>query len=406
VGVETGPGSSGAKMKKQIAILSIIAWCTHTAFAQTPNLEGAQIENERAQLEKRKRQLEAELRKINGALSISKKPAASSPQLVGRNAAADAAREFSPRDLEKKHAGQSFYVRRDPIDAFYYLYPAVPLDGKGASISFTDDILNSSRSLTVQGYTSWVMFRQFFYPDVTPGGPIALTGVAAAPFVYANGTRSEPMKPTEKSALQFGFDAQAEFAAGGLFSLQNVGVKPYYQTDFRGLASITGVSALWEPYKENWNLGGRYDVAAPKLLGILWRVIGEANFVHVETPGLSNFTAKNDYAFVGGTLQLRTILFENMSSVGPLLCGNIYATSSINYFGNAAGGKPIHDFQAEVGYTLSSQATPSNRLCREAPVDASTIPGKTSISLAYSNGTDKSTLEKREKYLLQLNYQY
>jgi hypothetical protein len=311
---------------------------------------------------------------------------------------------FSPADLEKKHPAQSWFLRRDPIDmaAFQYLYPTQPLDGKGASFSFTEDLLAHSRVASIQAFSSYVVGRYFFEGDRSPTGPLALSAMAIAPYLWLNGTLTDPRRPSERSALQTGLDAQFEFWRGGLFSLQDVGIRPYAQTDFRGEGRIAGLQGLWEPYKEQWNLGARFDMRDPKLLGVLWRVIGEADSVYVDRPGLSDFSARTAYAWLGGTLQVRTVLFENMTSVPEWLCGRVFINGSTNYFWDAHSGKSINDNEASIGYNFAPSS--SNIVCGAGAKHGPQL--RPSVSFVYNNGTDKSTLEKREQYKVVLGVQF
>jgi len=315
---------------------------------------------------------------------------------------------FTPDDLAKLHGPkQNWYLRANPLElgSFALLYPNGGLGKDGASISFTNDLLNHARSTTIHTLAAYALP---IYEDPVPpsrGGPVKLTAIAAAPFVWLDGTLTDPRKPTERSSLQSGFDLQAEFAGGGLFSLQDFGLRPYWQTDFRGEGQIAGVQALWEPYKEQWHLGGRFDVAAPKLVGILWRVIGEFNGIHVDKPGLSDYAAHTNYAWLGGTLQVRAVLFENLATVPEWLCGRIVLNGSTNYFWDARSGKTVNDNEARVGYKLAP--SPSSAQCTAAAAARSDGPQlQPELSFVYNNGTDKITLEKREKYTISVSLQF
>jgi hypothetical protein len=311
---------------------------------------------------------------------------------------------FSPADLEKKHSAQNWFLRRDPIDmaAFQYLYPTQTLDGKGASFSFTEDLLARSRVANIQAFSSYVVGRYFFDNDRSPTGPLALSAMAVAPYLWLNGTLTDPRKASERSALQAGLDTQFEFWRGGLFSLQDLGIRPYAQTDFRGEGRIAGLQALWEPYKEQWNLGARYDMRIPKFIGVLWSLIGEVDSVYVDKPGLSDFSARTAYAWLGGTLQVRTVLFENMTSVPEWLCGRVFINGSASYFWDARSGKSINDNEASIGYNFAPSS--SNVACGTDPKQGPQL--KPSVSFVYNNGADKSTLERREQYKLVLGVQF
>ncbi len=308
---------------------------------------------------------------------------------------------FSPAALANKHPAQSFFLRRDPIDmaAFQYLNPTQPLDGKGASFSYTEDLLTRSRVASVQAFGSYVVARHFFDGDRSPTGPLSLSAIALAPYLWLNGTLTDPRRPSERSALQAGLDAQFEFWRGGLFNLQDLGIRPYVQTDFRGEGQIAGLQAVWEPYKEQWNLGARYDMRFPKLIGVLWRVIGEVDSIYVDKPGLSDFAARTAYAWLGGTLQVRTVLFENMTSVPEWLCGRVFANGSANYFWDARSGRSVTDTEAQVGYSFAPSS--SNVACATGAKHGPQL--MPSVSFVYNNGTDKSTLERREQYKVVLS---
>jgi ribosomal protein L29 len=361
--------------------------------------------------EKTDEQLKAEVAALQAELKRRRAKSKVSSAKPNNPAAAQvsAPADFTPAELEKKHAdlAQQFYLRSDPLDAFYYLYPAAPLDGKGASISYTDDIANKSQVVNTQAFASWVVARQYFGGSnvEAPQGLPELSAAAYAPYIMTNGKLTEPRNASERSALQLGLDSQYEFWGGGLFSLQNAGVRPYFQSDFRGIGRIEGAEFLWEPYKENINLGARYDVMAPKLVGFLWRVIGQGDVSHVDKAGLSDYVSGRTYSWLGGTVQTRMIFFENYNLVPDLLCGRIYANGSYKYFWDANSRQSVNDIEAELGYNLSDKPTPSTIGCRGS-TSGTTSLGKTSISIVYNKGTDRDTLEKREQYKLQLNYQY
>jgi hypothetical protein len=364
------------------------------------------------ELMKARQQIEAEIQKRKQVAGSRSLVIAHTQGTTRATQSAPSSEEIvSPADLQQKYKEQiqNLYVRSDPIDAFYYLYPLAPLDGRGASVSYTGDRRADTDTFTVRGFTSYVLARDFLEPqDRSPTGPLTLTGYAFAPFLFLNGTLREPRPRSERSALQAGLDTQFEFWRGGIFSTQNVGIRPYYQTDFRGFGDIAGVTALWEPYKLDWHLGGRADIAAPKFIGFYWRAVAEANIFHVGNAGLSNFEPDTTYSWLGGTLQLRSVFFENMPDVPSWLCGRVYGNASYERFWNASSSRDVEDFEAELGYILNSAPTPSNRACVASPgeFDPSKYRGKSSLSFVYNKGTDRSTLEKRDQFKVQLSFQY
>jgi hypothetical protein len=397
-------------MRATFILLSGIASLVLAALSQahgqsipaSPGVTGTGVTNATQSSKRQKRKPAIVAPGDAGASLSSTHPLAANAAAGANQAVTDP--KFSPADLEKKHPAQNWYLRRDPIDmaAFQYLYPTQTLDGKGASFSFTEDLLARSRIANIQAFSSYVVGRYFFDHDRSPTGPLALSAMAVAPYLWLNGTLTDPRKASERSALQAGLDTQLEFWRGGLFSLQDVGIRPYTQTDFRGEGRIVGAQAIWEPYKEQWNLGARYDMRDPKLVGVLWRVIGELDSVYVDKPGLSDFAARTAYAWLGGTLQVNTVLFENMTSVPEWLCGRVFINGSANYFWDARSGKSINDNQASIGYNFAPSS--SNVACA---TDAKWSPQlKPSVSFVYNNGTDKSTLERREQYKVVLGVQF
>lgn len=319
---------------------------------------------------------------------------------------------ISPEDLAKKHGGQRAFVRRDRLDAFYYLYPNAPVNAKGASVTFNDDFLGDTSKIAIQGFGSYVIVSNPVGDPIIIGdpslpevkAPLQLSYYAIAPFVYGQGSRSNPQGKAERSAFQLGVDAQFEFFGGGLFDLQNLGISPYYQTDFRGQANIFGAVALWEPYRLDWHLGGNKDVG-PEIVSLYWRAVAEADVFHVGEAGLTDYTSNTDVALLGGTISLNGVLFQNMPSVGPALCGRISFNAQYEQFWNAVDGSELHNFHTEVDYDLGGQPNYATVGCSDKPLPKGPH-SKTSLALSYDNGTDRHTLEERREIEMMLTYQY
>jgi hypothetical protein len=189
---------------------------------------------------------------------------------------------------------------------------------------------------------------------------------------------------------------QFRFGGAGLFDFQVLGVRPYYQTDLRSDANIQGVSVLYEPYKAiPFHLGARAVVPGePNLFAFYWRVMPEFNFFHVDNPGRTSYLPNRDYAYLGGTIQLRSVLFENM---GPSwLNSRFYLNGSFTQFWDlAAKGKEVHDIEAEAGYIIA----------KDVPIEGL---GRltTSVSLLYNKGVSRLTNDERDLYRVQLNVRY
>ena len=284
---------------------------------------------------------------------------------------------------------QNLFIRSDPLDglALPFDYPYL-MDGKGASISFSGNQITNTQTLNANAFLA------------LRGNPIKngdlLLGYGA--FTYVNGTLNNPPRlATERNALQAGVDLQAAYSGGDYSSLLVGGLRPYFQTDFRGYAQIGGFSLTFEPYRMNeLNLGGRAAalVTGPQYVSWYWRILPELNYFHVGDQGQTSFRPNRDYAFLGGTVQLRTLLFDG---IGPgWLSSRFYFNGSVTQFWNiAARGKEFHDSQIEFGYLIS----------KGQPIDPN-IPLVASISAVYNNGTNRLTFVKRDEYKVQLNLQY
>lgn len=311
-----------------------------------------------------------------------------------------------PHTLEgAKENNQRFFLRREAIDAAYYLYPLRgALDTKGAALTVTRDDLAGSTAVAVQAFSSYVALRPELPPPPRPVSGAAdlpvLSGYAAAPFIYANGQLGEPRKASERSALQFGIDNQIEFA-GGLFPLQTLRVTPYGQTDFRGLASIGGISSTYEPYLPGMRLGGNPNLG-PQLVGYYFRAIGEADVFRVDNAGLTDFLPRTSYAYVGGTVQFNATLFQNMPEMKEL-CGRVHFSAQYQYYRDVANNLDLRNFHTEASVDLGGKPSRFCLLDGEKYVEA---PGAMAVALTYDQGTDKTTLVDAKKYQLQLTLKY
>ncbi len=392
-------------------VMSVAASCigmtARAASADTVDAEIAELEFQKQQIQNK---IDA-LKKKNEIAEADKIADADLPEYTAAARDAGCAVDdvpciFRANDLEYQ---QRLYVRANKLDSFYYLYPQY--DGfsaaKGASVSVNGDPEDETLAVTLNGMVSYVFRHEFEADRNEPDDALSIPIMAIAPFVYANGKLQDPQAPSEKSALQVGLDAQLELYGGGLFTTQNFGFSPYWQTDLRGEGSIGGLQFLWEPYKPSIYLGARHNVGSAKLVGFHWRAVGEADLKFVDEAGLSIYSDNTNYAFLGGTVSAHAVLFENMPEVGTALCGRIHLDASYSYFWEADAGKAYDDFEAGVSYDLGADS-PHSFACKEKPNPnvAPTTKGVTSISLTYNTGTDKDTLEDRSQYALALRYKF
>jgi hypothetical protein len=393
------------------ATAACLLFGTSNAAAQRSDGERPLDETERAELLR----LRAEVRKLRH-----EKTRTTTPKVQGANAKVATATvprasdpypfAVDPKTLEEKYQTQAFFLRREAIDAAYYLYPlAFALDTKGAALTYTRDELAKSTALAVQGFASYVLWRPDLPNPPIEGDPslpqvrssLGLSGYAAAPFVYANGTIAEPFRASERSALRAGIDNQFELSGGGIFPLQTLRFTPYGQTDFRGKAGIGGFSGTYEPYLPRVHWGVNPDLG-PQWIGFYFRTVAEANVFRVANAGLTNYASNTTYSFLGGTAQLNATLFQNMPEFGAL-CGRIHLNAQYQYFWNAANNTDLKNFHAEASLDLGGKPT---RFCAAPGQNVTADPGKIALAVTYDDGTDKTTFLKSKKYQVQLTLQY
>lgn len=294
-----------------------------------------------------------------------------------------------PRPSVPLPTTQYLFIRSDPLDGLVLPLPQPFLmDGKGASATFSSNQLTNQQSLAINSYVA-------VRGDRIDSGN---TSFGYATFVYANGSLANPQKPTsERNALQAGLDFQLAQSSDDLQFTILAGVRPYYQTDFRGYAQIAGLSAVAEPYvSESLHLGGRPSrvIEGPQYVAWYWRLLPEFNYFHVDDPGRTSFRRDTDYTFLGGTVQLRTLLFDG---IGPSwLSSRFYANGSVTQFWDLSNSsRGLHDAQAEFGYIIA----------KGFPIETG-IPLTATISAVYNNGVNRLTFVKRDEYKIQLNLQY
>ncbi|MGY4480127.1 hypothetical protein [Bradyrhizobium sp. USDA 3364] len=299
-------------------------------------------------------------------------------------------------------------MRQDQYDQVSYIFPYEGYQVlQGASFSYTDDFKAKSQSVSVKAFAGYSAYNWEATRAETGcasnRGPGFLARYGFGPFLQANGTLSEPMSASERSALRAGFDAEAYFCDTAVFQQQDFQFLPYAQTDFRGKGTIGGFDALWEPYfvNDGINLGGRLDVLSPKTVGYYFRLLGEANVFRVNDAGLTNFLPHTNYALIGGNAELRAVLFENDPSVGAALCGTVSFIGSAKYLWDAVSQKPINQFGAEIDYRLGGKSA-STANCPNPSIGN----GSTSVALSYNKGTDPMTFVKQDVYRASLKFAY
>lgn len=331
-----------------------------------------------------------------------------------------------PADYEKVRAADATrspistqpYVRRNAFEAFTFLFPySKPASAQGgASVQLTRDNLAHSTSLDLNAFLAYAIRINLDDLRSTSDAAdvrnqIRFSEAAFAPFASFRGTLKDPKTTKERTAAQVGLDSQFLLEGGPDKSFYSTfRLLPYYQTDYRGVGSIEGFSAQWEPYIPGIHLGTT-DIGRTggQVIAYWFRAVPEVNFVHVGDAGYSNFQSNRDYAFLGATLQANAVLFENYQNVPEFLCGRISFAVSYAAFWESIRNKQVDDFGAAAAYDITK--TKFNARCT-APQDqgestAKSEPDlKTALTFTYNRGTDKNTLERRSKYVAGLTFQY
>jgi hypothetical protein len=305
----------------------------------------------------------------------------------------------SPAAATPQNASDPFFiVRQDQYD--HISVAQKDLLGKiiqGASVSYTDDQQGKTQSGSMNGFIAYSAYN-WASPDSQlkcgqKAAPAFISNYGIGPFIFADGTYLQPTSPKEKSALRFGFDSDV-YLCNSVFPSEQIQLMPYGQTDFRGKAESGGVDVLWEPFDPLSHLGGRFDVITPAFFDAYVRVLGEANIFDVGNPGLTNFTPNTAYALLGGAAEIRGVLFQNMPSVGPLLCGRIAIVGTGHYWWDAVSQTPLYEYGAEIDYNLAGQTQYCAKLNSSSDASTATI----NFALSYSQGTDPATFVKQNIY--------
>ncbi|MCK1654667.1 hypothetical protein IVA88_24940 [Bradyrhizobium sp. 149] len=305
---------------------------------------------------------------------------------------------------------QRLFIRRDRLDTYQFrdstfITGFVPrAKAKGASASFTHDQLGQTDSLTVNGRVSYVLIKNDpMSPcfEGLPSDPYAkhdfnapsLFGSTVAMWTDAQGAINSPRAKSERSALKVGFDAQASVIGGPIFDLQYLIASPYAQTDFRGEARVYGMTGAWEPIAPNLRLGGTIGAPAMSYLDWFWQFRAETDVKHVDAVGATALK-RGDYVWAGAVARLHLTPFPDRSVYDPFaapifpdLVGRLYADLTIHYHREFDRGIEALLWAAEVGFSI-------------------TPDGGSSISVRYTDGTDKDTLIKQRQYLVALNYKF
>jgi hypothetical protein len=278
------------------------------------------------------------------------------------------------------------FIRADSIDNLLY-NDAVPVsEAVGASFTYKRDFVTDEKGLAVAGRLSYVVARDLC-PDTPPGIAPFVSGWAVAPWVSGYGTYTWPQSPGEKSKLSTGVDMQFEISRGpfaGFPARQVFTIAPFHQTDFRGLADISGAKLFWDLYDLRYHLGGY--VGGSPYLGWYLQLRGEADIRSVNETGLTGL-AETRYAWVGGTARLHVHLLPFAPDIPDIIRNRFAIVASASYFQDLTSGVDVNKYSALLKYKLDPA-------------------GYSSIGFEYARGTDKDTLVFANEYWVKLLVTY
>jgi hypothetical protein len=287
-------------------------------------------------------------------------------------------------------------LRRDTSQSFEGLdhrYKDKLNDSPGASVSATQDYLKSTESYSGQAYAS---VTSVWTIDNADNAGTRAVAVGLGPWVYGTGTLQQPINKQRPalSAVQVGIQGQAEVAfADDVLpdTFLSLGAAPYYQTDWAGNGEIYGFRAQIRPTNQEWNLDSRKDDGKPQFATHVISLVGEADFVHVMDAGFTNYQSDTDYAWLGGSAQLRMTFLHNMEELPSWLSDRFYAIGSAQIFRDIYSGAMTRQYQAEFGYKLQGDSQNSQT-------------AQTTIAVTYTHGEDHSLIQKVDQAKLSLTF--
>lgn len=371
---------------------------------------------------------------------------------------------------------QALFIRSNSLDNFNYLQYIRPASGSssseanaqssaiGASLSYTDNRLNSTQAATVNARISYLIFGKLcdaptiMRRDVRTGqevpgtdiSPPYLYGFGIAPFVSNDGTWNHPFtststttkttnnkkasgtttttsvtnststttvtttshgtittttKKTSTSAFRLGADFQLAYDTRNALLQENYFyASPFYQTDFAGLAEIEGLDVSWQPTSTALHLG---VASVDPLYLFIWQFKGETELSQVSNPGYTIYT-KGGHALVGETIRANLALFPLNSEYQygkwfeEWVAGRISLIGTQQYYWDFGSKQAAPYYSAILQYKLGQCVTDA-----KTPVGSPcAIAGSSALSFEYDTGRDKDTLVKTNQFKVTLNFAY
>lgn len=273
---------------------------------------------------------------------------------------------------------QRFFLRRDKIDMSIYNKKLGLLEKKGATVSYSDDLVTDSSVVAIDAATAFVLFRNacnLLGDDDNPENSFP-TGWSLAAFSDFDG-KIRSGDADAVSTARFGLDGQLELQ-GGLFRYQYLTAGLYAQTDFEGEGLAYGFEASWQPLDERIHLG--IARANPWLEWYVDTIV-RADIMRVADAGVMGLTGDTSYAWLGADLALTV-------NIAPSIFERrLFARAAAELYWDAVSKTKASLWSAGMTYNLDAN-------------------GYTAIGLEYTYGESRSTLTHEEGVKLEMAVKY
>jgi hypothetical protein len=315
---------------------------------------------------------------------------------------------------------QSIFIRADTLDN---PYPGLisPVQALGASFNYTVNdfvqtnqttkkgstivAVSSSQSVNVSGLVSYA----FVNPNTNYAWNIGEAfgqRINAVPsfWTFGNGNWDHPTKSFgDTSALKVGGEMDFHFSPISEQESANyfetfVGIAPFHQTDFYGLARADGATVSITPSNHALFLMGAPPGFSRNTGGLVDGFVelrGEATYLNVSDPG-ATLLHPGPYEWFGGAARSYVFFFPKQGagifSNNPYLADKLSFVGTYQYYHDANSNAEAKMFSAALQYKIGG--------CD--PVKCQY--GSPSVAFQYDVGTDKDTLQYMKKFQLKLNY--
>jgi hypothetical protein len=208
------------------------------------------------------------------------------------------------------------------------------------------------------------------------------------------------------STLKFGPEIDFEIQERGNPFWQYIGLAPFYQTDFYGIAQAEGGTVSWTPsYHPLFILGSPLE--GPQLIDGFVEPRFEATYLNVEKQGQTNLHV-GSYDWLGGAARAYIFFFSSNGRPTPY-----WSEYIVDKFALAATFQYYEDLNSSIIARMYSVALQYKLVCDNSGQmtlqDGEKVPcggGSPSLTLQYDSGRDRDNLQEVKKLALKLNYAF